>query len=519
MQMPSVLEDEITTDAPDVAIGWQPTGRSMRAQITLRVDGVLLANESVDLGSDEKRQRAAEALAARCDVDADALAAELLRISGERGSQPEPDKPDADETDPFHLAAAALDEMPEETVADAEAMLRAPDLLDRLAIDLQNAGIAGERRLATLAYLVGTSRLLDRPISLIAQGPSSSGKSHVIDKVASLFPPEATLLAKSMTTNALVYAKPGSLRHRWIVAGERSRQENDDTAEATRALREMLSSGRLSKQVTVKRDGELVSVLVAQAGPIAFTETTTLSHIFDEDRNRCLLVQTDERQQQTRAIMKAVAREAAGKATGNAAAIVDRHHALQRLLQPHKVIVPFAERLGDLLAPMTLAIESRRAFPQILQTIRAVALLHQRLRRVDHDGRLVAELRDYEIAADLLAAPIGQSIGDALSAPARRFLERLVGMTGDADDPLPATFTARDVRKRHRSARSSLNGWLSELADRGHVELTDPPEGARRAGRPPAYYRLTDRPVDADDLLPPASALGDFAEQIEITRK
>lgn len=311
--MPSVLDEETTTDAPDVAIGWQPTGRAMRAQITIRVDGELVANEAVDLGSEAKRQRAAEDLAARCNLDVDDLAAELLRISGERGSPPEPVETDDDQTNPFQLAAAALDETPEDVVAAAEAMLRSPDLLDRLAVDLADAGIAGERRLAVLTYLVGTSRLLDKPLALIAQGPSSSGKSYVVERVASLFPREATLLAKGMTTNALVYAEAGSLRHRWVVVGERSRKEDDNTAEATRALREMLSSGRLSKQVTIKRDGELVSVLVEQEGPIAYSESTSLSKIFDEDRNRCLLVQTDETQQQTRRIMRATAREATGK--------------------------------------------------------------------------------------------------------------------------------------------------------------------------------------------------------------
>jgi hypothetical protein len=37
------------------------------------------------------------------------------------------------------------------------------------------------------------------------------------------------------------------LQHRFIVAGERSRLQNDETAEATRALRELLSAGRLVK--------------------------------------------------------------------------------------------------------------------------------------------------------------------------------------------------------------------------------------------------------------------------------
>src|SRR5262249_16728051 len=83
-------------------------------------------------------------------------------------------------------------------------------------------------------YLAGVSRLLERPLAVIVQGPSSSGKSYVIAKVAELFPPEAVVLAHQMTPQALFHMEPGSLEHRFVVAGERSRLENDDSAEATR---------------------------------------------------------------------------------------------------------------------------------------------------------------------------------------------------------------------------------------------------------------------------------------------
>ena len=60
------------------------------------------------------------------------------------------------------------------------------------------------------------------------------------------------------------FAKRGSLSHRFVVAGERSRLENDDTAEATRALREMLSAGKLSKLIPVKENGRMETKQVEQ---------------------------------------------------------------------------------------------------------------------------------------------------------------------------------------------------------------------------------------------------------------
>src|SRR5262249_22984061 len=159
--------------------------------------------------------------------------------------------------------------------------------------------------LTATVYLTGTSRKLKAPLAAIVQGPSSSGKSYVVEKTAGLIPPEDTIHATQMTPQALFHMKPGSLRHKLVVGGERSRLQNDDVgAEATRALREMLSSGRLSKLMPVKGEGGLIETrLIEQDGPIAYVETTTLTRIFDEDVNRCLLLNTDEQPEQTKKII------------------------------------------------------------------------------------------------------------------------------------------------------------------------------------------------------------------------
>ena len=39
----------------------------------------------------------------------------------------------------------------------------------------------GERRAGKLIYLAVTSRLLDRPVSVAVKGPSSGGKSFVVE--------------------------------------------------------------------------------------------------------------------------------------------------------------------------------------------------------------------------------------------------------------------------------------------------------------------------------------------------
>src|SRR5262249_25590628 len=141
-------------------------------------------------------------------------------------------------------------------------------------------------------------------LSLRLHGPSSSGKSFLAEQTSRLFPPETVIHATQMTPQALFHMPPGSLAHRFVVAGERSRIEDDETAEATRARRQMLSSGRLCKRMPMKvAGGKIETVCIEQEGPIAYVETTTLSKVFDEDENRCVSLHTDERREQTRRVI------------------------------------------------------------------------------------------------------------------------------------------------------------------------------------------------------------------------
>jgi hypothetical protein len=118
--------------------------------------------------------------------------------------------------------------MPADVRADAEALLSDPRLARRVCEDVRRAGVVGEQKLALALYLVGTSAQLRKPLAAIVRGPSTSGKSFVVDRVAGFFPAEVLLRATSLTSQALYYFPPGSLRHRFVVAGERSRVQNDD---------------------------------------------------------------------------------------------------------------------------------------------------------------------------------------------------------------------------------------------------------------------------------------------------
>jgi hypothetical protein len=453
-----------------------------KTRVTARVDGNLVHMDVVDLAKDSSRNRFAKALSTKVPTaNAADIHAELLTMAPycTSASDAVSNASEANSTDADELLAS----MPKDICVDAKAMLEDPVLIQRIVDDIAVLGVAGEKELTASTYIIGVSRLLDRPLAGRIHGPSASGKSYLIEQTARLFPSEAVLLATQMTPQALFHMRSNTLSHRFIVAGERSRMEDDERAEATRALREMISSGKLSKMMPTKvAGGQIETVLIEQEGPIAFIESTTLAKIFEEDANRCITMHTDEQSAQTRRIIRQIAKGYGG--TLNLAITertIQKHHAMQRMLRRLPVFVPYAESLGELFSDA--CVEARRAFPQLLRMIEAVVVLHQFQRRHDSHGRLIATDDDYRIARHLLLKPLTRLLGGGLSDPAKRFYERLQKRT-------PGDFTTTDIR-REEKCKTSMYGWLNELRDVGFVDLVE--EGR---GQKPARWRLTGKSIE-----------------------
>ena len=95
-----------------------------------------------------------------------------------------------------------------------------PDILERFATVLASSGVAGEEKIAKLLYLAVTSRLLGRPVSIALKGPSSGGKSHVVERVLSFVPESAYYALTAMSERTLAYSEE-PIRHRFLVIYER----------------------------------------------------------------------------------------------------------------------------------------------------------------------------------------------------------------------------------------------------------------------------------------------------------
>jgi hypothetical protein len=296
-------------------------------------------------------------------------------------------------------------------------LAREANILDEFAVELSRSGVVGERRAAKLIYLAVTSRLLDRPVSVAVKGPSSGGKSFVVESALKFFPPEAFYALTAMSDRALAYSSE-PLNHRHLVIYEAAGMASGF---ATYLIRSLLSEGRLRYETVEKTKEGLVPRLIEREGPTGLIVTTTSLRLHPENETRMLSVTITDSREQTAAVFRALAHD-----TNRAEIDLTGWHALQTRLAtgPNAVVIPFADRLTDLVPP--LAVRLRRDFETVLTLVRAHALLHQASRRKDEQGRVTAEIEDYRVVRELVADLVAVGV-EATVKPEVREVVQAVG--------------------------------------------------------------------------------------------
>jgi DNA primase catalytic core len=377
------------------------------------------------------------------------------------------------------MGALAKDERPmlsERDRADALALLRSPDLMDRIVADFATCGVVGERTNVLTGYLACVSRLLDRPLALIIQSSSAAGKSAMMDAVLAMVPPDAQVRYSAMTGQSLFYMGETNLKHRILAIAE-----EEGASTASYALKLLQSDGEVTIASTGKdaATGQLVTQQYRVEGPVMLFLTTTAIDIDEELMNRCLVLSVDESREQTRAIHVAQRRRQTleGLLAGeDRAATLALHRNAQMLLEGVKVVNPFADDL-TFLDDKT---RTRRDHMKYLTLIQAIALLHQHQRRsheVMHRGKPVryieVEASDIALANGLAAEVLGRTL-DELPPQTRRLLTMVHGWA--VRECARLNLARADLRFTRRQMRA-VTGWgdtqlkvhLSRLADLEYV--------------------------------------------------
>ena len=377
-------------------------------------------------------------------------------------------------------------EMTEEERSEALALLRDPQLAERVTADLAACGVVGESVNLLAAYLAATSRKLERPLAVLVQSSSAAGKSSLMEAVLGLMPEEERMQYSAMTRQSLFYLGETSMQHKILAIAE-----EEGVRQAAYALKLLQSDGELTIASTGKDEatGNLVTKQYSVKGPVMLMLTTTAIDVDEELLNRCLVLTVNESREQTEAIHAAQrqAQTLAGLlASGGKRHLTRLHQNAQRLLRPLKVVNPFASQLTF----MSDKTRTRRDHMKYLTLIQSVALLHQyqrEVQRVEHRGEVVeyieVERGDIALANRLAHEMLGRTL-DEMPPQTRKLLmlvqQMVNGMaTEQRCKPGEVRFTRRAIRdftqwsdnqlKVHCVRLAELEYLLVHGGSRGHL--------------------------------------------------
>jgi hypothetical protein len=346
-------------------------------------------------------------------------------------------------------------------------LLKTPDILGEFWKVCRKLGLVGEMKNAKLLYLALTSRVLDRPVSVVVKGTSSSGKSFQIEIVLTFFPTTAYYALSSMSERALAYSEE-PLAHRFLVLFEAAGMNSDF---ASYLLRSLLSEGRIRYETVEKTRDGLQPKLIEREGPTGVLLTTTLARLHPENETRLLSLTSKDDRDQTIAILKTLA----DRQNGKAPSVPDLGPwvAFQEWIEltgNHSVKIPFAPALAEEIKPR--AVRLRRDFTQMLNLISAHAILHQLSREVDPDsGRIVANLDDYQAVYELISDLLNDLVMATVSKTTRETVEAVKKLTEKNNQAVNITKVAKALgidrsAASRRVAVAVADEYLNNLEER-----------------------------------------------------
>jgi hypothetical protein len=389
------------------------------------------------------------------------------------------------------LAAAVplseqLDEAAQQETAAAwdvcQDLARESDIPTRAANTVAALGVAGERLAVMLVFLAMVSRLLSRPVSVAIKGPSSAGKSYLVEQTLRLFPDETFYALTAMSEKALAYSDE-PLSHRMLVLYEAAGMSGDM---ASYLMRSLLSEGCVRYETVEKTKDGLRARLIERPGPTGLIVTTTATRLHPENETRMVSFTVADTKEQTRAIFHALAN---GRAEDTD---LTPWHALQRWLGSgeHRVVVPFADALAQLVPPK--AVRLRRDFGLLLTFIRAHALLHRASRTCNEDGEIVATLDDYESVRELLEPLIASGVEATVPETIRETVDAVKQLCPKDDDTVSLAALARQMRLD----KGTVSRRASMAKERGYLVNHETKRGQ------PAKYALGEPLPEDTQILP-----------------
>lgn len=379
-------------------------------------------------------------------------------------------------------------------------LLQDPDFFGKLRRVIERAGIVGEVRNAVALFIIAISSLLERPLSAILKGRSSTGKNKVASGVLRLLPESAIQEITSSSRTAWNYAGD-DFKHRVVYL-----QERNDAAGAVHPVRLLISEGKLVRTVTVRKGPKLVTEKFEAEGPIASISTTTRDRIEIDDETRHVSLWVDDSPEQTRLIIERQLSPLPGLKKDE----IEVWHEAYRLIQK-RASVPidrpnWLKKIGDKV--FTDDPRVRRYFPAFLSAIDTIALIRSFQNHpedYESDESIAIGFDDYAAATLIFGKIFAESLhrGDDECAATRKAVKEIAsGQDGagvDAEQLAEYLRISRD--KAYARLRIALESKAVERAN-------DPEKNNKKLYVPSQFPKFVPDPKEvATEFVRPEKAI------------
>ena len=375
--------------------------------------------------------------------------------------EPEPEKSELDEIrkDP------EIQKMAEQIAHDPLLLKNRIDLIGRF-------GVVGERKNIGFYMTVIDSCLLpmgstgSEALAIKNSGPYGAGKSHPMFACLKLYPKSAYHLITSGSAKSLYHVQ-GGLKHKALILTEALALQGDYSGdnELAYSIRSLVSEGSLSYQYTgYDADGKKVTIVKKMDGPTSLITTTIKGKLEAQLEDRLITIHPNLSSEQTQNILNKTAEIASGSVDQVDEKTINAWKLFYDSLEFVEVVIPFAGDIAEYInAGGDLPIAARRAFKRVLSVVKTISTIHQKQRRKNDMGRVIAEMQDYAIAFQLINESFMESLGEG-----KKYTDARIKIIEKNK-----MISSKDLSKVTGVSGAAISQWMKPLIDEGVLAWCD----------------------------------------------
>lgn len=354
---------------------------------------------------------------------------------------------------------------------EAKKILEHKDLFLKLDKLIEKAGIVGEESSRLLLFLIASSYKFKYNLHAVIQTDQREAGAEFVKKIAALIP-ELDRYELDLTSSRTFRYYGKTINNKLLVIQE---YKGITESKAIKDLKRLQAKGMLVNDTPKKgANGLLFTTKQEVKGHTSSIGACDKSKRYFENEPRTVLVGMDTSPEQAQRLMQHDCMLMAG--------LIDEKEqdAAKELLQyivknifSQEVVNPFA---AELMLPVEIP-NARTLTMQLMNFVNIVTLFKQHQRKMDGQGRVIAEKEDIQIATDLFLEAIVVNI-DEIDATTRYFFDQLKTLFLKQPKAKKTTMSSLEIRQQLNMSKTTVNRLLRTLVEFEYVKK----EGYKNTG-------------------------------------